>query len=141
MSIEELHRKIYQKGILEQWAKITVTSLKAKLEKKHIGKTGALASSFNYSVSEKGIRLSFNYYGKFVDMGVGKGTKIGQAKMNRDILTKAKAATERRKRKPWLNKTLQNEIYQLTRILASQYGKGTAEYIKASLSIPILLET
>ena len=78
--------KLSEREIAEAWAKITIIKWKKKLASNKIGDTGTLLKSFKYNVlaSAQGnvlkITLLFEYYGRFVDMGVGKGVKIGDVK-------------------------------------------------------------
>ena len=58
------------------------------------------------------IEFAFRYYGKFVDMGVGRGAPLG--------------STNKRKTKRWFSATFYAEINQLSGILAEKYAfKGS----------------
>ena len=80
------HSKLSEREIAQVWAQITIIKWKKKLASKRIGDTETLLKSFKYNVlaSAQGnvlrIALLFEYYGRFVDMGVGKGVKIGDVK-------------------------------------------------------------
>ena len=75
--------KLSEREIAQAWAKITIIKWKKKLAINKVGNSGALLQSFQYNVlaSAQGnvlkITLLFEYYGRFVDMGVGRGVKIG----------------------------------------------------------------
>jgi hypothetical protein len=75
--------KLSELEIAQAWAKITIIKWKKKLATGKVGNSGALLQSFQYNVlaSAQGnvlkITLLFEYYGRFVDMGVGRGVKIG----------------------------------------------------------------
>lgn len=59
------------------------------------------------------IEFAFRYYGKFVDMGVGKGVPLGRV-------------DTQRKPKKWFSPTFYAELNQLSAILADKYAfKGT----------------
>jgi len=73
--------KLSEREIAQAWAKITIIKWKKKLASNTIGDTGSLLRSFKYNVlaSAQGnvlkITLLFEYYGRFVDMGVGRGVR------------------------------------------------------------------
>jgi hypothetical protein len=77
--------KLSEREIAESWAKITIKLWRKNLFRMKIGQnsSGDLYRSFKYKViaGSRGnvdrIEFAFNYYGKFLDMGVGKGTKLG----------------------------------------------------------------
>jgi len=68
--------KLSEREIAQAWAKITIIKWKKKLTINKVGNSGALLQSFQYNVlaSAQGnvlkITLLFEYYGRFVDMGV-----------------------------------------------------------------------
>ncbi len=69
--------------VARSWAAVTIRKFRANIGSMGIGDTGNLRRSFQSFVqSEAGgdrlkVRLLYAYYGKFVDMGVGKGQKLG----------------------------------------------------------------
>lgn len=83
---ENSQPKLSEREIAEAWAKITIIKWKKKLASNKNGDTGNLLKSFKYNVlaTARGnvmkITLLFEYYGRFVDMGVGRGVKIGDVK-------------------------------------------------------------
>jgi len=100
---------------VEAWAKIVVERWENKIVRLRIHHSGNLYKSFAVHVFTQAngdpdkIEFAFNYYGKFVDMGVGRsGT---------------------RKKKPWYSKVFFGQVKQLGVILRSKY-----EY-KAQLTI------
>ncbi len=78
--------KLSDHEIADAWAKITIIKWKKKLAINKVGNSGTLLQSFQYNflASAQGnvlkITLLFEYYGRFVDMGVGRGVKIGDVK-------------------------------------------------------------
>ena len=113
----------------DEWAKITVKRWKAKILKLNID-AGPLYLSFLYDViaSAQGdlikIDFAFHYYGKFVDMGVGKGTKIGQVRENTTTRRlEGKMLGNRRRQKKWYSKTFHAEVMKLSEILQQKYGQ------------------
>ena len=71
---------------VEAWAEIVMERWLDKIDRLGIGYSMQLADSFQMEViSNAGgdvarIEFAFKYYGKFVDMGVGKYTKLDQVK-------------------------------------------------------------
>ena len=81
--------KLSQQEIAQAWAKITIIRWRIKMRNLKVQSSGELYRSFVFNVvsSAQGdltkIEFAFNYYGKFVDMGVGKGTRIGDRPVSR----------------------------------------------------------
>jgi len=104
---------------IEQWAKITVERWEEKITQMKIGDSNTLINSFAHQVISDSngnpdlIKFTFQYYGRMVDMGVGRGIKYS------DVGIKETS----RKPKPWYNKTFGREIYKLAEVLATAYGK------------------
>ena len=121
--------KLSEREIAEAWAKITIIKWKKKLASNKIGDSGTLLKSFKYNVlaSAQGnvlkITLLFEYYGRFVDMGVGRGVKIGDVK---ESITSRKLSGKmlgnRRRPKKWYSKTFHAEVMKLSEIFAKEYG-------------------
>lgn len=65
--------------------------------------------------------FAFNYYGKFADMGVGKGVTISER------------SSSNRTPKPWLSQTFLLEVRKLGHILARDYADQAALYIVENL--------
>jgi hypothetical protein len=127
--------------IAEAWAKITIIKWKKKLASNRIGDTGSLLRSFKYNVlaSAQGnvlkITLLFEYYGRFVDMGVGKGVKIGDVKESAaSRKLSGKMLGNQRRPKKWYSKTFHAEVMKLSEILAKEYGHRGVVAITENLS-------
>ena len=107
----------------EEWARITIERWEMKIVRLKIFRTSDLIRSFKFHVQANAngnpelIDFAFNYYGKFVDMGVGNGVKLGEVEESN------------RRAKPWYSKTFFAEIQKLREILADKYG------IKAQMTI------
>ena len=120
------------------WAFYTIRIWEEKLLKFKIGKSGHLENSFSQVVkgSAQGenitIIFKFLYYGRFVDMGVGKGTTIadvGQNKTSRYL--NGKMVGNRRIPKKWYSRTLMAESTTLKEILARDYAhKGVVRVLE-----------
>ena len=72
------------------------------------------------------IEFSFNYYMKFADMGVGKGTPIGSVNENRTTRREGQKQGNQRRPKPWYASTMYAERMKLSEILAEKYAHRAA---------------
>jgi len=127
--MQNLQPKLSEHEIAQAWAKITIIKWKKKLVSNRICDTGTLLKSFKYNVlgSAQGnvlkITLLFEYYGRFVDMGVGKGVKIGDVKESATSRRlSGKMLGNRRRPKKWYSKTFHAEVMKLSEIFAKEYG-------------------
>lgn len=114
------------KPTVQAWADIVIKEWENKAAALGISGTGALLSSFVNHVQWHAagdlqkIEFAFNYYGKFVDMGVGGNVNVD----NRDALIGAGMTT--RRPKPWFTDTFYKEVARLRHLLAER----TAENIQ-----------
>lgn len=113
----------------EAWAEITIANWLLKIDKLGISYSFQLADSFaHHIIANAGgvverIEFAFNYYGKFVDMGVGKGVKIADVKsLSGDRYLSGKGAGNVRHPKKWYQKTFYAELMKLKDILAEKYA-------------------
>ncbi len=139
--MQSIQPKLSEREIAEAWAKITIIKWKKKLTSNRIGDTGTLLRSFKYNVlaSAQGdvlkITLLFEYYGRFVDMGVGKGVKIGDVKESAaSRKLSGKMLGNRRRPKKWYSKTFHAEVMKLSEIFAKEYGHRGVVAITENLS-------
>ena len=108
---------------IEAWADIVMDNWLDKIDKLKIGLSWQLEDSLrNELIGNAGgiperVEFTFNYYGKFVDMGVGKGVTIDMVKDRSD---------HRRRPKKWYSATMYAEIIKLREILAKKYGRIAA---------------
>jgi hypothetical protein len=108
-----------------RWARFTIERWVDNLHRLRIGDTGELERSFKQYVEVTAdgdlqkIELLYAYYGLFVDMGVGSGTKNGEQGANSDerrLLGKQRG--NRRQPKKWVNKTTHGQVLKLGQLLA-----------------------
>lgn len=121
---------------LQDWARYTAVDLQKSLIRKGVGASGDLNFSILYDLigiaggDITSILHTFNYYGKFVDMGVGRGQKIEDVKDSRimyDLLGHG------RKPKKWFSITYYAEIQILQEVMAEKYGEQGAAIIKETI--------
>jgi hypothetical protein len=123
-----INDKINIKGSIEFWQKYTIKDWKKNIQKMRIGHSGALVNSFLSNLvmksggNEYKINFSFLYYGKFVDMGVGKGVPMGRK-------------DTKRKPKKWYARALTYNINKLTLILRKNYGEQFADNVVQAIEI------
>lgn len=105
-------------GITAQaWADIVVEKWENNVMRLKIRKTGDLIDSFHGTAIREAngnpylIEFLFNYYGKFVDMGVGRGVKLGE-----QIRSKRVA-------KDWYSSTFFNQLQILGDLLGRKYSE------------------
>lgn len=81
--------------------------------------TGKLLNSFTYTIHTQAngnpelIKFAFNYYGKFVDMGVGRGVTLETVE------------TTNRKPKPWYSKVFWSQFQRLKELMVEKYELKT----------------
>lgn len=130
--MQSKEHKLSERQIAQAWAQITVKLWRKNLSRLKIGKhsSGQLFRSFHYKVigSAGGdiqrIEFAFNYYGKFVDMGVGRGTRLGDQPMSRTKrMFAGKFLGAGRVPKKWYSKTFFAESQRLAEILQKEYGR------------------
>ncbi len=137
--------------VISEWLTIAVERFQESLKKNKVGVTQKLFESFltNVIKSSNGnvsrIEIEFLFYGRYVDMGVGRGFPIGGRRNFKDFDKfrdkGGRLLRANRKPKKWYSKTKAFEIGKLTSILAEQYGLNTAKAVESALeSLNITIE-
>lgn len=104
----------------QAWADIVIKNWRHRISRLGIGNTGNLVNSFAITVHREAngnanlIEFAFEYYGKFVDMGVRKSVPLGSSDVNP---------------KPWYSKEFFSQVKRLSELLKEKYE------LKAALSI------
>jgi hypothetical protein len=122
--------------LIDDWARYTAERLLRSMLKKNVGSSGTLQASMLYML--KGVAggdvssvvHQFKYYGKFVDMGVGRGQKLGDVKGNADLY--AIKGSGRRPKK-WFSPTYYAEVMELESLLLNKYGEQSTAMIKETI--------
>lgn len=108
---------------VESWAKIVIERWELQMARTGIRGTGQLLNSLKYTIHTQAggnpelIHFAFNYYGKFVDMGVGRGVSLETIEISN------------RKPKPWYSKVFWSQFQKLKEIMVDKYQ------MKSSISI------
>ncbi len=104
---------------VEAWADIVIDNWLNNLAKLKIGYYFQLQQTLSHEVLgasagrlPNAVQFSFELYGKFVDMGVGKGVKLEDVK----------SGAHDRKPKKWYSKTFYSESLKLSAILGEKYA-------------------
>jgi len=128
---------------VKNWAEIAIDKFHEALDDFDIGKLdGNLWKSLAYELVQSGgdierVLIKFRQYGRFVDMGVGRGVPIGARG------TAAFAASRKengqlkrygRKPKHWYSTTKTREVGMLRYILIKEYGKKTLADIESAFT-------
>jgi len=117
--------------VAKKWLDITITRFIENMRQLRIHNTGALMASFQQQVvgSAEGrlqLRLSYALYGKFVDMGVGRGMGAGvrQGNDGYDRIRKTRGQLRRHTRKPrnWYSRELSHQTKRLSELMLDLYG-------------------
>ncbi|MDA3867019.1 MAG: hypothetical protein PF489_09780 [Salinivirgaceae bacterium] len=101
---------------IQQWAEYVIERWEQQIIRLGISSSGQLISSFqNFVITQSGgnvtlIEFIFEYYGKFVDMGVGRG------------VTMEEVSYSNRKPKPWYNKVFFSQVKKLGELLSEKYA-------------------
>lgn len=112
----------------QAWANIVIEKWERKIIQLKVQDTSALINSFEAAVrleangSPKLIEFAFLYYGKFADMGAGKGVNAG-----------AHEGTNRSP-KPWYSRTFFSQLQVLAEIMADKYAQKGAMAIVENLA-------
>jgi hypothetical protein len=117
--------------VAKKWLDITIGRFIENMRKLRIQDTGALMASFKQQVvgSAEGrlqMNLSYALYGKFVDMGVGRGMGAGIKKNDDgyDRIRKTRGQLRRHTRKPrnWYSRELSYQTKRLSELMLDLYG-------------------
>jgi hypothetical protein len=118
-----------QKQTIEAWANYVIERWELEILRLGINSTGKLLKSFTQCMITQAngniekITFAFEYYGKFVDMGVGRGVTI------------AEVSQSGRTPKPWYNKTFFGQVKKLGEILAKKYQQEAVMSIVESIEL------
>lgn len=129
----------------EAWLRVVVEQLHRALEKYQIGNpNGRLWQSVAGEIIRTGqdveqILIKFAQYGRFIDMGVGRGMPSGRRrKLGNELFFKKrnhKGQLHRYSRspKPWFSKTKTREVARLRELLVDHYENKIFNQVEQSL--------
>jgi len=129
----EQKQPVTQQQLVNDWARITLERFREAMQREGIH-IGPLYQSFvkNVLTGSGGnvelAKLSFNFYGRFVDMGVGRGVPSGSRGSlgSKSFLSKrnpgGQLLNKRRVPKKWYSRTLAAETKRLNELLADNFN-------------------
>lgn len=129
---------------IEGWLDITIDKFHEALDEHNIGKLdGQLWRSIMGEVIRSGeepkqVIIRFKQYGRFVDMGVGRGVPLGKRgsaafSKYRNHLGTSMLKNYARTAKPWYSKTKTRELGRLRELLAINLAGRSVQEISAAL--------
>lgn len=131
--------------LVEAWLEILIDQLHNALDHYEIGKLdGELWKSIVGQVIKSGgdvqsVIVKFRQYGRFLDMGVGRGMQkgsksdIGEKKFNSKRNDRGQLHKHNRKAKPWYSKTKYREIARLRELMAGTMSGQMISEIESAL--------
>lgn len=114
---------------MEAWADIVVKEFIRKISALNISQTYNLVRSFEAHVytaangDPEKIIFAFEWYGKFIDYGVGRGVPL----KTRD--NQVAAGMTKREKKPWFSDIFYKQLSVLRHLLAEKYATKTESLI------------
>jgi len=117
-----------QTQTIQAWADYVIERWELEIIRLGINSSGQLLKSFTSNIiTQSGgnvekIIFAYEYYGKFVDMGVGNGVKIGNQ-------------TSSRAPKPWYNKVFYGQVKRMAEIMQEKYSNAAAVSIVESIEV------
>lgn len=130
-NIGDIHARINYKGTVQAWAQYTIRDWWKEQGRKDIGITGRLGRSFKFTTMFDAsgelveVRFNFKFYGRFLDMGVGKGTKLSDVKENATSRRlEGRGIGNARRPKKWYNQPFYYNYNKLAELLAGKLAKS-----------------
>lgn len=134
---------------VEKWLAYTLDDLRENLRKLKINDTGhLLASVQGHLVAAAGgdvqrLTIAYAAYGKFVDMGVGRGMSAGIRKRDSDY---ARIRDERgrlrqysRQPRPFASKVIGKQSFRLSVLLSDYFGETITANIQNALPAQVTI--
>lgn len=116
-----------KRAYYDAWAKMMITIWQDKIISMGVRDSGDLLSSFIYEVSSQSggdvgkITHTYLAYGRMVDMGVGRGSPLGEENTSR-------------RRKDWYSKAYFHSVKVLNEKMAQMYGEQFQYIITGTLN-------
>lgn len=121
------------------WGGITVKEFIKAMRKRRI-REGDLYKSFRVKLEKNSegrpvkVVMEFLFYGRFVDMGVGRGVKLENVKGNREVWRamskKDRKGKSNRYPKKWYSPVMYREFQRLSEILLKVYAINVSNIIE-----------
>ncbi|MGJ1295522.1 hypothetical protein ACR777_15050 [Sphingobacterium spiritivorum] len=134
---------------VNDWAIYAIKEFQSELDRKKVNLTGALFNSFKKELranqgNVEEVLIKFSMYGRFRDMGVGRGLKAYERKTNKSNLIAAKryganVSYVGRQPKRWYSKKKTAETYRLKEILIKDMGNDVVNWMAQEFQTEINL--
>lgn len=122
---------------MKYFVKFSVERLQKSIWALDVRDSGDLYESVRGSVSSGSSKTSgtirFNWYGRFVDMGVGKGVTLIEKQTGRGLTNNRNPSRITRKPKPWLMNVWPGQVHRMAEILARDIQVATTENLLSIL--------
>lgn len=152
----DINARINLKGALRAWATYSVQHFQGELEKRLYrvrrnragvassslgrnyafgrgGRTGALKQQWWKRAQSERVTLEFLNYGRFLDMGVGRGN----TNTDRLVASQLREGGTGRKRVPWYAKRKSYEVKRLREILVKMHISVPIDSLESALSMTL----
>jgi len=126
--------------VASEWGRIVLERFERQMEALGVGYSFQLQDSLELQLIGDGMNLRevqfmFNYYGKFVDMGVSRGIDLSEVKaLSTDRRLGGNEIGNRRKPKKWYSPVFYSEVEKLKYILAENFAKRAAISITENIN-------
>lgn len=122
---------------MKYFVKYSAEKFQKSIMKLDVRHSGDLYESVRTSVSSGGSKTSgtirFNWYGRFVDMGVGKGITLIEKQTGRGLTNNRNPSRITRKPKPWFTDVWPAQVHRMSEILARDIAIATQENLSSIL--------
>lgn len=145
--------QISNEQVVREWTEYAIQAFHNSLIKKKVGyvqngryrgiRAGDLWNSFEKELRASGgnvdqVIIKFLQYGRYQDMGAGRGYTLGEQVLNRrfDTYRNTEGQTvgrNARRRKPWYSKTYRHQVLRLSEIYEETFGRRLATDVENSL--------
>lgn len=124
------------------WASVTIKRFAQAMVKKKVGGS-ALKNSLKFRIvngADGPQKVIFNYLqaGKFIDMGVGRGQKLGDVKGNKNLYKAL--GLHGRVAKKWYSPTMTAETKRLAELTTQLYGRSVFAIVNDNIPNEINLQ-
>lgn len=128
------------KKIMSAFIDIMILKWNREIRKMNIGKEGDLSASFTKSVKSGADQIHgrsrFNFYGRMVDMGVGKGITLQEQKSGIAATRSRVGGSLKRKPKPWYSNVWLYERNRIGEVYRDELAKELAKQTKEQFENP-----
>lgn len=128
------------KKIMSAFIDVMIHRWQREIRKMNIGREGDLSDSFTKSTGAGGDvitgRSRFNYYGRMVDWGVGKGVTIEEQRSGIAATRDRARKSNRRKPKPWYMSVWLYERHRLAEVFQAEIADELLKRTKSEFENP-----